>query len=255
MRYAFNNFEEGYYYYDGDDASVSVYYAGESNPYTYYVDADNADGITISIPEGKTLDHIDFGTVDSNDEYSIADNITVTYDETTSVTLDNPEQTFEFGAQIINGSDQQFVTFDVTVDNDNTLEANIGDVVAGRDSDTIIDTLSIDGDNDTIDFSEIAQNTKNIEAVDFTDGKAQMIENIDLQDVVDMTDDEDDLVIIGENGDEIELKDDLDGDGVNDWQTDGQAKELQGYEGTFVEYTNSTVSIFVDTDISVDDTI
>ena len=47
----------------------------------------------------------------------------------------------------------------------------------------------------------------------------------------------------------------LRGDGINDWQTDGQAKELQGYEGTFVEYTNSTVSIFVDTDISVDDTI
>jgi hypothetical protein len=255
-----SNFDESYNsffggYHDGDDASVLVYYAGESNPYTYYVDADNANGITISIPEGKTLEHIDFGTVDSNDEYSIADNITVTYDETTSVTLDNPEQTFEFGAQIINGNDQQFVTFDVTVDNDNTLEADIGDVVVGRDSETIIDTLSIDSDNDTIDFSEIAQNAKDIEAVNFSDGKAQMIENIDLQDVVDMTDDEDDLVIIGENGDEIELKDDLDGDGINDWQTDGQAKELQGYEGTFVEYTNSTVSIFVDTDISVDDTI
>ncbi len=237
-----------------DDAKITVV---DDNG-TRVINVDSNDYTSDIVPiSGNNIQSISFEAPRDDDEYNIADNITVTYDEEIIVPINDTEQTLGFGAVVTDGDGDQseLVTFNVTVDNDNTLEANIGDVVAGRDSDTIIDTLSIDSDNDTIDFSEIAQNAKNIEAVDFTDGKAQMIENIDLQDVVDMTDDEDDLVIIGENGDEIELKDDLDGDGINDWQTDGQAKELQGYEGTFVEYTNSTVSIFVDTDISVDDTI
>ncbi len=237
---------------NNDDAKITVV---DDNG-TRVINVDSNDYTSDIVPiTGNNIQTISFEAPGSNDEYNIADSIKVTYSET--VNIDNSEQTFEFGAQIIDGSDQQFVTFDVTVDNDDTLEAKIGDVVVGRTSDSLIDTLAIDTDSDTIDFTDIAQNAKDIEAVDFTDGQAQRVD-IDLEDVVDMTDDDNDLVVIGENGDEIDLKEDLDNDGVNDWQQSQTATTLAGYEGTFDAYTNTqnpNVTVFVDTDISVDDTI
>jgi Ca2+-binding RTX toxin-like protein len=112
---------------------------------------------------------------------------------------------------------------------------------AGNDE-IVFDLLdsSIDGGtgNDTLLVTESGaldfSNVSNIETIDLTDGSAENITNISVQDVFDMTDDNNTLVINGDGGsDEVHLFN----DGTKEW-TAGTAEDIGGVTYDVYSYTD-----------------
>jgi|GEM_PF-5930558 len=111
-----------------------------------------------------------------------------------------------------------------------------------------IDILMVDADSDSVDLTNIKTKVDNIEVVDFTDNENQTI-TIELDDIVDMTDSDDELIIKGDDGDTIDLSEDKDNNGSSDWTKGSDNVSVDGQDGTFTEYTNSNVSVFIDNDL------
>ncbi|MCD4758092.1 MAG: cadherin-like domain-containing protein [Arcobacteraceae bacterium] len=190
-----------------------------------------------------TLNH---GSYDSNtNEWTLSQN-----DLTDLTITPNSDVTGDFDISVKaitqDGTDSAKETtsasITVKVDIDDTFNYADGDIIDGLVGNDTLNITTFD-DDETVDLSTIASSVKNIEVVDFTDGENQTI-HIDLEDVVAMTDDDNDLVIKGDNGDIINL------DENEGWERSDTTTNIDGQD--FAEYTNTsntTISVFIDTDI------
>ncbi len=122
----------------------------------------------------------------------------------------------------VNSSDEDGDTtsFDVTIKVDTTP------------NDSAASTLSFDEPNDTIDLSDIT--ASNIKVIDLENDSSQTL-NLSLDDIKDIVDsDDNELIIRGDNGDEIEFND------SENWNKAIDKTQIEGEDGTFTEYTSTT---------------
>ncbi|RXJ54597.1 Ig-like domain-containing protein [Candidatus Marinarcus aquaticus] len=232
----FNDF--GYH----DDAIVKVYYTDNTyDTYEVHGDYNDRDGIDIEIPEGKTLSRIDFGAEDYYDDYSVNSTITVVYDKQSTIPVDNPEQTLEFGAVVTdgNGDQSEVVTFDVTVDSDHVLQGDVSDSIIGGDGD---DTFKLLNGQD-INFDGLDAHIKNIETIDLSAEGKNEIKNLSLDDVIDMTDSDNEIKISGTSEDEVHL--------TNEWSTNNVV-DADGYIEYIGTSDDETVKVKIHQDIHTD---
>nr|WP_044417005.1 vWA domain-containing protein [Halarcobacter anaerophilus] len=160
------------------------------------------------------------------------DDGTYSYSAKSSEFDENAIKSFE-----VNSSDEDGDTtsFDITIKVDTTP------------NDSAASTLSFDEPNDTIDLSDIT--ASNIKVIDLENDSSQTL-NLSLDDIKDIVDsDDNELIIRGDNGDEIEFND------SENWNKAIDKTQIEGEDGTFTEYTSTTnpnISIFVDDDINTD---
>ncbi|OUR70115.1 hypothetical protein A9Q77_07740, partial [Marinomonas sp. 42_23_T18] len=171
----------------------------------------------------------------------------------------------ESSAQVATGAGDDVINVEDDIDGSANVNTGSGDdtikvggkiedsasVDMGEGQDTLALTYGDDsGEDDTIDLTQIANRVDNVEIIDLDNNVDQKVA-IDWQDIVDLTDGDNDLVFVGNDGDVIDFSDN------SDWQLNGnETKKVDGVDGDFKEYvstSNSSVSIFIEDDIDVED--
>ena len=147
--------------------------------------------------------------------------------------LDSSDFTFETAD---GGSESDsFSASDISTEHDN-LDGKID----GGDG---YDTLIFE-DDISLDFEQMAEDVKNMEAIDMKNQQANDLGDVSAADVLKMTDEDNVLKIIGDDADSIGLKED------EGWNKSDQKVTEDGE--TFDVWTNDDVTVFVDESITVD---
>ncbi|MCW8954608.1 MAG: Ig-like domain-containing protein, partial [Sulfurimonas sp.] len=197
--------------------------------------------------------------------------VTYTYDasnpvQTIELSEGNMALNFDTGTYIytpIIASENDITeNFSVTVtDNDGDIATNNLDLVIGIDETYIydaaavdggagLDTLVLDEDNLTIDFSALSGNISNIETINLS-GANQDI-TLHLDDVLNITDSDNALRIDGLNGDTINIDTVVDGSGewiFKDEITDAQTGQTYNHYSSL----DDTVTLEISTQITIDE--
>ncbi len=236
-----------------DDKTITLEESISSYTYslTLYADLSDTDGsetlssLSVKLPSGVSIRGIE-----ANDDGSYT--VPTNEQGVASVHMDSTRELSTDERNSIQGS----VTATEEQNNDtNTLTkygAGDDEVVFGVsesiDAGEGKDTLIIEDDM-ILDFASLAQNVRNIEALDLSNNQADSLTNVQAQDVLKMTDDENILKIIGDKGDEIGLSDDNTSD--DNW-IKSDAKITDDGE-VFNVWTNDDITLYIDEDITVTD--
>ncbi len=136
--------------------------------------------------------------------------------------------------------------------NEESEESDDGKSKGGKSEDDSEEGEFAD-DDESIDLSSIVSNN----VANMENGEEDKLE-IDLDSIIDSTDDDNDITIIGDDGDIVTFTDDENLNDNQGWTKGQEGTTVEGQDGEFDEYTNtnnSNVTVYIDTDIDVDDDI
>jgi Ca2+-binding RTX toxin-like protein/Mg-chelatase subunit ChlD len=138
----------------------------------------------------------------------------------------------------INVTEDAFVIEDVA---DLKLDSDQPQQINGSDD---YDTMIFE-DDISLNFEKLAQNVKEMEAIDLRNEQADTLNEISSSDVLKITDEDNVLKILGEDGDKVGLD-----NGEGNWTKSDQRVSEEGE--TFDVWTNDDATVYIDTDIQVD---
>jgi len=227
---------------DIDDIADLSFGSEASTTYTHTItlnagltDTDGSEtlsDITLNnIPSDATIKDSSGNEISANTDGSYTIPTDVNGDATVTLSSPNPVEDV-----VLNN-----ITSSVTSTENNGGDTSEITVNSGNDG---ITTVSFD-DEDSIDLSTVQVGGEDVNLIDMDNDS---VNHVDLDSIIDITDDDNDLVFVGDDGDIIDF-------GTSEeWTKSEGTKEVEGVDGDFTEYVNTSnpdVSVFVNDDIDV----